>query len=462
MYNPELNNENLIKEMTVRLLGLKEKLNVLTQSFDGQNAFVVTNPTQKVRNKIIFMENCETQYENTINKPVKFLRFVKRCPLYNTQDIPKVLQPYRYVMKQDCADPECFFPIHDGHMAYCKPIRKNTKTKTSYQLSVELLSIKDSFKVPGRKTCLDICFVHPNLFWVNNGNNIILTNTQGDMLRSINSLYSFTANENEIMYVDSDFSIQKLSYDWENSILIVRRPALWLPLSIHCCQSNGDLLVGMISSISNPAKARVVRYNELGVVKQYIYQNKEGRVLYRYPRYITKNRNGDIVVSDVMRGRIVVTNHEGEFRFFSPVDNPRGICTDRWSRILVVCRYSQDVLVLDKNGMYLLHLRIEESQGIIRTILRTVHLMFFQTIKLGKSQERRKILCLSYDVVKNVLWVGSNDSNTVSGYKISKEEGMYHFLIRRFVIQHLHRSQFMAKYYCTILLKFMGSEKLVK
>ena len=303
----------------------------------------------------------------------------------------------------------------------------NTKMKTSNRLSVELLALTDSFKVPGGKTCLDICFVRPNRFWVNNGNNIILTNTQGDMLRSINSSYSFTANENEIMYVDRDFSIQNLSYDRENSILFMRRPSLWLPLSIHCCQSNGDILVGMISSISNEVKARIARYNKLGALKQNIYQNEEGSVLYEgFPRYITENRNRNIIVSDVMRGGIVVTNHEGEFRFFSEVDNPTGICTDKHSRILVACRYSVDVLVFNENGTYLLHLRIEESPGMIRTILRTVNWMFFQIIKLGKSQERRKILSLSYDDDKNVLWVGSNDSNTVSGYKIFKGEGMYH------------------------------------
>ena len=425
-----------IKEITDRSLRLKEELELFTQTFDGLHTFkeelqllehlldglsifCAPNPIQKIKNKVTFMENCETQYEHTVNKPVKFLRFIKRCPLCNTREMPKVLEPYRYVMKKGCADPECFLPVHDGYIEYRKPIRKNTKIKTSYQLSVELPALKDSFMLPGPMNCLDICFVRPNLFWVNNGKNIILTNTQGDMLRSINSSYSFTANENEILYVDRNFSIQKLSYDRENSILFMKRPSLWLPLSIHCCQSNGDLLVGMVSSISNPPKSRLVRYNEFGEVKQSIYQNEEGRVLYRYPRYITENRNKDIVVSDVIKGRIVVTNNAGEFRFFSPVDNPKGICTDQLSRILVVCGYSQDVLVLSKNGMYLFHLRIEESPGIIRTILRTV----FQTIRLGKSQERRKKLCLSYDDDKNLLWVGSNNSNNISGYK---EEGMYH------------------------------------
>ena len=418
MDHPKLTNENTM-EMTDRLLGLKEELKLLGQSIDGLHRFSAPNPIQTLKNKVTFMENCETQFDYTVNKPAKFLRFIKLNLLFNTQELPKVLKPYGYVLKQECADPECLFSASDGFMEYRKPIRKNTKTKTSHQLSVKLPDLRDSFKVPGRKTCLDICFVRPNLFWVNNGNNIILTNTHGEMLRSIdiNSSYSFTANKDEMMYVDRDFSIHK-SYDRKKNILFMRRPSLWLPLSIHCCQSNGDLLVGMVSSISNPPKAKVVHYNELGEVEQSIYQNKEGRFLYRYPRYITENRNGDIVVSDVMRGRIVVTNHEGEFRFFSLVDNPRGICTDKQSRILVVCRYSEDVFVLNENGTFLTYLRIENSPGIVRTAFRNLQLMLFQT----KIHDRKK-LCLSYDDDKNVLWVGSNDSNTVSGYK---EECMYH------------------------------------
>ena len=441
----ELNKESTIKEMTDRLSGLKEKLKLLNQSVDGQHKFCAPDPVQKIKNKVTYMENCETQYEHTVNKPVKFLRFIKRCPLYNSQEMPKVLEPYRYVMKKGCADIECCFPVHDGHMEYRKPIKKNIKMKmrTSYRLSCKCPDLTDSFMVPGQKDCLDICFVYPNRFWVNNGNNIILTNTRGDILRSINSSYSFTATENEMFYVDRDFSIQRLSYYSEKIIPFMKRPSLWLTLSIHWCQSNDDLLVGMISSISIPTKAKVVRYNYLGEVEQSIYQNKKGRVLYRYPRYLTENRNGDIVVSDVLRGRIVFTNNAGEFRFFLPVDNPRGICTDRLSRILVVCRYSKDVLVLDKNGLFLLHLRIE-SLGIVQRIFKKVKIMNFQKYTPDSSQDRRKKLCQSYDDYKSLIWVASKDSNTVSGYKLFKEESMYHLPISPF-------SHFKAKYVCVTL-----------
>ena len=129
-----------IKEITDCSLRLKEELTLLRQSVDGLHTI---NPIQNNKNNVSFMVTCETQIEHTVNKPVKFLRFIKRCPLYNTREMPKVLGPYRYVMNQGCADPECFFPVHDGHMEYRQPIRKITKTNTSYQLSVELPGIKN-------------------------------------------------------------------------------------------------------------------------------------------------------------------------------------------------------------------------------------------------------------------------------------------------------------------------------
>ena len=299
--------------------------------------------------------------------------------------------------------------------------QKERKKKLLPFASVPVL--RQSFIVSGTENCVDICFVSPNLFWVNNGHNLILTNKRGDVLHRVNSSHSCTSNMSELVYIDRDFSIQKLSHHTKESCPLIRRPFSWLPISIHCCQSTGDLLVGMISSFPNPLKAKVVRHNHLGAFEQSIYQNREGRVLYNYPRYITENINQDIVVSDVKRGRIVVTTLKGEFRYFASVDNPRGICTDRFSRILV-CRYSKDILVLNENGMFLFDIKLKESPGIVRTKFEKMQYMFSKTIRPVRSQAKRKAVSLSYDDNTDILWVGSNDSNTISGYRIFHRKGM--------------------------------------
>lgn len=55
------------------------------------------------------MENCETQYEHTLNQLVKFQRF----PLFNAEEIPKIPEPYKNVMKKRAVDSKYFFPVHD-------------------------------------------------------------------------------------------------------------------------------------------------------------------------------------------------------------------------------------------------------------------------------------------------------------------------------------------------------------
>ena len=448
------------RKTLIEINRLSKEIQKLQQSFDKQKF------PHQIRGNVGIIQIYDRKYAFSANRPVKFLRFIKRFPLSKVKNIPKAPEPNIGRIEQNPTDFE-ISPNDTGMYEFSTPfprlkfwgipdtfILKPDVTKRfhafplkiSMENTIELLydyqarrqeerkekllpyeslpGLRESFIVPGTENCVDICFVPPNLFWVNNGKNLILTNTHGQVLHRVSCSYSCTANTFKMVYIDSDLCIQELSHQTKESKLLIKRPSSWLPLGVHCCPSNGDLLVGMISFTLYPRKAKVVRYNLLGEIKQSIYQNKEGRVLYGYPRYIAENTNKDIVVSDVKRGRIVVTNHKGEFRFVLSVNDPRGICTDRLSRILV-CRYTNDILILDENGLFLLYLRIEESPEIVKTRFENVQTMFFQTRRPYSSQRTRKGLCLSYDDHNDLLWVGSNDSNTVSGYKVFKEGKSY-------------------------------------
>lgn len=449
------------RKTLIEINRLSKEMQKLQQSFDKQKF------PHQIRGNVGIIQIYDRKYAFSANRPVKFLRFIKRFPLPKVKNIPKAPEPNIGRIEQNPTDFEIspndtsmyefstpfprlkFWGIPDTFILRPEVTKRFNAfpLKINMENTIELLcdyqtrrreerekkilpyeslpSLRESFIVPGTENCVDICFVPPNLFWVNNGNNLILTNTHGQVLHRVSYSYSCTANTFKMLYIDSDLCIQELSHQTKESKLLIKRPSSWLPLGVHCCPSNGDLLVGMISFTSYPRKAKVVRYNLLGEIKQSIYQNREGRVLYGYPRYIAENTNKDIVVSDVKRGRIVVTNHKGEFRFVLSVNDPRGICTDRLSRILV-CRYTNDILVLDENGLFLLYLRIEDSPGIVTTRFKNVQTMFFQTRRPYSSQRRRTGLCLSYDDHNDLLWVGSNDSNTVSGYKVFKE-GMSYF-----------------------------------
>lgn len=108
--------------------------------------------------------------------------------------------------------------------------------------------------------------------------------------------------------------------------------------------------------------------------------------LCKYPRFITENNNGDVLVSD--SGAVVVTERGGKHRFSytghlsGSKIQPRGICTDELSHILVCDGYSNTVQMLDKNGQFMSHLLVKPS-GIYQPS------------------------SLSYDVSTRLLWVGS-------------------------------------------------------
>lgn len=124
--------------------------------------------------------------------------------------------------------------------------------------------------------------------------------------------------------------------------------------------------------------------------------------MYRIPRYLTENNNGDIVVS-VWRynepGCVVVTDAQGRRRFSyrgSPQELnlvPRGICTDALSHILVCDRKTETVHLIDKDGQFLCFLLTKELPGI------------------------KKPYCLSYDFRNHILLVGSRLDNKISVFR---------------------------------------------
>eukprot|EP00105_Crassostrea_gigas_P004739 XP_011418057.1 PREDICTED: protein lin-41 [Crassostrea gigas] len=141
---------------------------------------------------------------------------------------------------------------------------------------------------------------------------------------------------------------------------------------------------------------KVTRYNQSGQLTQTIQNDNTGLGLYREPDYITENNNRDVVVSD-NGSAVVVTERGGRHRFSytgHPSGSglqPRGICTDALSHILVCDYRTNTVQMLDRDGQFLSHL-------------------------LTKSQEMGEPQSLSYDVNTHRLWVGSQDNNKVFVY----------------------------------------------
>lgn len=283
---------------------------------------------------------------------------------------------------------------------------------TTDEDTVQEVRLNHSISVTGIYSCYHISFVQPNMMWVSDTNNLILTNNTGeiehhltDLSSSYNGLHTVNS-EGELIYICSDGIIKILSKDMKTITFIEQSEKLeeLTPQCVYWSSSTDDLLIGM--------RCKVSRYNKIGQLTQTIQYNKtENLKIYSDPTYITENNNGDIVVSDF--GAVVVTNSLGEHRFSYTGHppgaglKPRGVCTDALSHILVCDTASKTVHMLNKNGKFLSHL-------------------------LALTEEMDSPYSLSYDVNTDRLYAGSDshNNNTVHVYRYITEQGKSHERVR--------------------------------
>ncbi|XP_061194047.1 uncharacterized protein LOC133202269 [Saccostrea echinata] len=266
------------------------------------------------------------------------------------------------------------------------------------------LVLQKSVTVTGVRWCNHITRVSSDRVWISDiYNNLILTNTAGDKLHLLKDIASLWGghtvnNDGDLIYIDSVYNINKLSTENKVKTTLIKYTAPWIPVSVYSSPSTGDLLVGMYNDDTD-REGKLVRYNSTGEHIQTIqYDNNTGQGLYRSPTYITENRNGDVIVSDLEHDAVVVTDRGGSHRFSytgHPSGSrlrPCGICTNALSHILVCDYYTKSVQMLDSNGNFL-------SQ--------------IQTSPHGINRPGG----LSYDDTTQLLWVGSLN-NTVNIYRV--------------------------------------------
>ncbi|XP_061195222.1 uncharacterized protein LOC133203459 [Saccostrea echinata] len=257
-----------------------------------------------------------------------------------------------------------------------------------------------SVSVAGVRCGRHISRVTSDRVWICDDNNLILTNTAGDQLHHLTGILSgygvhTVNNEGDLIYIDREYNINKLSTDNTVKTTLIKYTAPWEPRCVYSSPSTGYLLIVMRNTDTNTGK--VVRYNSTGQHVQSIQYDNKGQELYCIPRYITENRNGDVVVSDWFC--VVVTDGGGSYRFSfkghssgSRLD-PLGICTDSLSHIFVCDYNTGSVLIIDKDGQFLSQIETREHG-----IDGPCGLIFDD-----------KMIC---------LWVGSWDKNTVNIYRL--------------------------------------------
>eukprot|EP00105_Crassostrea_gigas_P039575 XP_019923723.1 PREDICTED: uncharacterized protein LOC105330472 [Crassostrea gigas] len=317
---------------------------------------------------------------------------------------------YRYITRQDALTDQSRVMESLSAIQVTNPNQCLLKLTSGAELH-------HSLTVTGVYCCDHISCVTSDRVWVSDGRNILmLTDTTGVPLHRVEDSWSglyggnglHTVNsESELIYIDMNYNINKLSKDMKTTTTFIERTdSTWKPLCVYLSPSTGDLLVGMYNDETWTGK--VTRYNQSGQLTETIQNDNTGQGLYSKPNYITENNNGDVVVSDwdYMYGAVVVTERGGRHRFSytghpsgSELE-PRGMCTDALSHILVCDDITKTVQMLDKDGQFLSHL-------------------------LTESQEMGRPCRLSYDVNTHRLWVGSRDNNKVCVYRyITRQDAL--------------------------------------
>ncbi|XP_056007538.1 uncharacterized protein LOC130050809 isoform X1 [Ostrea edulis] len=338
---------------------------------------------RKMNRQLVHLQNYEDRYEQSANRAVQFLLFIKTSRVPQIKNSPSQL------------------------LSVITEIQMTTgKRQVGIDECVKLMStpvLHTSVCVTGVRRVLHISRVMSDRVWVSHYN-LILTDTTGDTIHRVTDIGWYTGvhtvnSSGELIYIDSDYNINKLCTDNKTVTRLIQRTSPWYPRCVYCSPSTGDLMVAMCNTDTETAK--VTRYNSSGQHILTIEHDNTGHTLYSGPLFITENNNGDIIVSDWINskcGVVVVTERGGRHRFSytEPPSGssltPLGICTDALSHILVCDVYTDTVQMIDKDGHFL-SLLLTRQHGVNRP-----H-------------------SLNYDDKTHLLWVGSGDTNTVSVYR---------------------------------------------
>lgn len=286
-----------------------------------------------------------------------------------------------------------------------------------------------TFTVNDVFNCYHISCINLDSIWVSCMiQGLILLNRSVEKIFRLNEKYMFFASgyhtvnkEGELIYIGNDFKLSKFSKE-NKTIPICRANELsqeWAPECVYSSPVTEDILVGMSrSSLPKTDKYRfekrvgkIFRFNKSGLLTETTFPNEKELYCSCIPKFITENNNGDVVISALnmtsredQSGAVVVANQHGQGRFLykgyprGSELQPRGICTDALSHILVCDLKTHSVQMLDKDAKFLSYL-LTRPPGIFTPS------------------------SLFYDLKTHHLWVGSVARNTVCVYRYLSRPG---------------------------------------
>lgn len=424
--------------MLIKAKRLKNGIDNIVLDFDCKHRCL----KQKIEiiEQITHMQKYENIYEHKAISSVQFISSIKNIYLQKIHPTVHTRQLYVPVTKKNDV-----IELLTGIQIKNKGIRR-IKNENALELLTSS-ELHQSFYVANCICSWHISVVASDRVWVSH----ILTDTNGNVLHTLRDIsqesfmygWHTTNNDGDLIYIDQKYNIKILSNDLRTTTTFLkRRDTTWKLRCLHSSRINGDLLVVMYQEETEIGK--IVRYSQTGKLTQTIQYDENGKELYKGPRYITENHNGDVVISDLkggyfdekaydedrsefhaymkkyspkggflgmnednavsaFYGAIVVTDVRGRRRFSYTGRSPRskiwpdGICVDSMSHILACDSATESVHIIDKDGQFLSNVLIRPP-GI------------FIPVSIG------------YDDITHRLWVGS---------KVNQRVGIYRYIARR-------------------------------
>lgn len=345
------------------------------------------------------LQNVCNKYEQLANRPVEFLLFLSRKPFADLRATPKNVPGLAFRACDETTD-----KVKMLKFLADVSLTENTRKRTHLELLRKPIPVRSFQMVDINRGC-HITGVTPGLVWISDyKHNLILTEV-GDKPHTVHRVHDdcwglgvhAVTGGGDLIYIDRRSSIKKLSADCQTYQTLFKIKEDWRPRCIYSSHFNEDLLVGMWKN-SKEKKARVVRFDISGVELQDSDNTK--RTLYQYPAYITENLNGDVIVADLDKHALIVTDLEGNYRFSysgPPPEcelDPRGVCTDGLGHILVCDWTTRSVQMIDKDGHFLSSLMTS-----------------------GPSYTNKPPYGLWYDDKSHLLWVGYDNSNRITVFE---------------------------------------------
>lgn len=242
---------------------------------------------------LAYLQHYEHIYEQSATNPVQCVSLIKKECFPKINDSPTLSRHSQILLTG---------PINKGHLIklLCDiQISEKGKRHSDYRRMFKPLSVPEvinPFKIKDVEKLTHISCVTPDRVWVSDLDSLLLTDKSGAYLHELTELSDqslcgiFSVNsENELIYIDINFNIKKLSNDLQKNIIFIARADDTIdPVSLYCSRSTGDVLVGkwLFDIRRRQFLSKISRYNHLGQLTQTILDSGDHKFLHR-PGYIT-------------------------------------------------------------------------------------------------------------------------------------------------------------------------------